>query len=102
MTKKAKPRKPRPRTKTVDGERYHVYRCVVERCFRKEFVVEARSQDEAESKAYDMAWQPPWDDTDLWREQEMEVRDCTSMEMTDGTWAWCNHIKKGDDNAQEQ
>jgi hypothetical protein len=83
-----KSRKPRVRTKLVNGKRCHVYRCIVEKVLHQSIIIEAKSQDDAESQAYDIAERHP----EGWKEGEMQLRDCTSVEMSDGSWEFCNAL----------
>ena len=84
----------RPETRTVvdGGERLHVYSVVVERAFRRRFTVRARSAEDAEELAYGMAGRPPHDSLALWNEEDMEVRDLTSVEMDDGSWRYVGEL----------
>jgi len=82
-------RKPRVRTKLVNGRRYHVYRCIVEKVLHQSIIIEAKSQDDAESQAYDIAGRHP----EGWKDGEMQLRDCTSVELTDGSWEFANAVK---------
>lgn len=70
---KPKSPKPRVRARKVLGRQYHVYRV----------------QDEAEDKAYDIAERRP----DGWADGDMELRDCTSVRMADGSREFCNALK---------
>ena len=83
-------RKPRARRKLVNGEWYHVYRVVVEQVRYQSMIIEARTWDEAEQQAYDVAERNQIG----WREEDMAIRDCTSTEMTDGSWEFCNALKE--------
>ena len=71
--------------------RYHVYRVVVEKARHQTVVVEATSQDEAEDKAYDIAEHRP----EGWVDGDMELRDCTSVRMADGSWEFCSALEEG-------
>ena len=87
-------RPPRVRSKIVDGERHHMYRVIIERTFRRQFLVEAKSAYDAEQTAYDLAEKPPHDNINLWKEDdEMEISDFTSVEMTDGSWKFTNEVE---------
>jgi len=87
-------RPPRVRSKIVNGERHHVYRVIIERTLHRQFLVEAKSAYDAEQTAYDLAGKPPHDNLNLWKEEEMGIRDCTSVEMTDGSWEFCNALEE--------
>ena len=83
------PLKTKARGNRVLGERYHVYRVVVEKARHQTVVVEATSQDEAEDKAYDIAERRP----EGWVDGDMELRDCTSVRMADGSWELCSQYQ---------
>lgn len=79
--------KPRIRTKFVNGKKLHNYRVIVEQIRYQEIIVDAESQDDAESQAYDLAKKHPLS----WKEEDVDIREgCTSEEMTDGSWEFCN------------
>lgn len=86
---KPKSPKPRVRARKVLGRQYYIYRVIAEKVQHQTIVVEARSQDEAEDKAYDIAERRP----DGWVDGDMELRDCTSVRMADGSWEFCNALK---------
>ena len=92
MPKRTK-RPPRVRSKIINGERYHVYGVVIERTFHQRYLVEAKSAYDAEQTAYNLAGESPHDDIYLWNEDEMTIRDCTSVEMTDGSWKFTNGVE---------
>lgn len=74
----------------VDGE--HLYRVVVERVLSKDMLLLAESQEVAEDKAYALA---SGNRSDLpWIEDRMQVRDCTSVKLVDGTWEFCNALRE--------
>lgn len=75
----------RPRAK---GRFAHTYRVVVEKTAHQSIVIMAVSQDDAESRAYDFAKRHP----ENWIDEEVAVRDCTSVLMTDGSWMSCNAL----------
>lgn len=91
-------RKPRVRTSVPsasaapveNGKR--VYRVIVEKVLVQSVLVGAVSQDDAESKAYEMAVKAPRESL-LWREEEAQVRDCTSVQLNDGSWEFANAVK---------
>ena len=87
---KRKSRKPRVRRKLVNGEWYHVYRVVVEQVRHQSIIIEARTRDEAERQSCEVAEHNP----ENWREEDITPRDCTSAEMTDGSWESCNALKE--------
>ena len=78
----------RPRVK---GRFAHTYRVVVEKTAHQSIVITATSRDDAESRAYDFAERHP----ENWVDEEVAVRDCTSVLMTDGSWEFCNALKEG-------
>lgn len=85
---KPKSRKPRVRRKLVNGEWYHVYRVVVEQVRHQSIIIEARTRDEAEQQSCEVAEHNP----ENWREEDIAPRDCTSTEMTDGSWEFVNAL----------
>lgn len=87
---KPKSRKPRVRRKLVNGEWYHVYRVVVEQVRHQSIIIEARTRDEAERQSCEIADHNP----ENWREEDITPRDCTSTEMTDGSWESCDARKE--------
>lgn len=72
----------------VKGRFAHAYRVVVEKTVHQSIVIKAPSQDDAESRAYDFAERHP----ENWVDGECELRDCTSVLMTDGTWKFCDAL----------
>ena len=80
--------KPRVRRKLIGDKWHHVYRVVVEKVLHQSIIVEAESQGEAENQAYDIAERHH----EMWREEEPSIRDCTSVEMMDGSWEFCNAL----------
>ena len=97
--RKLKSRKPRVRSSVPtasaapaeDGKR--LYRVVVEKVLVQSVLIGAVSQDDAESKAYEMTVKVPRGSL-LWREEEAQVRDCTSVQLADGSWEFCNALKE--------
>lgn len=87
---KPKSRRRRVRRKLIGGKWHHVYRVVVEKVLHQSIIVEAESQGEAENQAYDIAERH----NEAWREEEPSIRDCTSVEMADGSWEFCNALKE--------
>ena len=78
------------RRRTGLGRRHRLYRVVVEKVQCKSIIVKAKSRDEAESEAYDIAGRTP----EGWAEDgDMEIRDCTSVRTEDGSWEFCNALK---------
>ena len=89
--KKRTKTKPRIRTKFVNGKKLHNYRVIVEQISYQEIIVDAESQDDAESQAYDLAKKHPLS----WKEEDVDIREgCTSEEMTDGSWEFCGSQPK--------
>ena len=89
--KKRTKTKPRIRTKFVNGKTLHNYRVIVEQIRYQEIIVDAESQDDAESQAYDLAKKHPLS----WKEEDVDIREgCTSAEMTDGSWEFCGSQPK--------
>lgn len=85
--KKRTKTKPRIRTKFVNGKKLHNYRVIVQQIRYQEIIVDAESQDDAESQAYNLAKKHPLS----WKEEDVDIREgCTSAEMTDGSWEFCN------------
>ena len=85
-------RKPRVSV-AADGTKQYIYRVIVEKVLYQSVLVGAGSQDDAETRAYELASRVPRE-SPLWREEEAAVRDCTSTEMTDGSWEFCNALKE--------
>jgi hypothetical protein len=78
---------------TVDGTAQHIYRVIVEKVLYQSVLVGAGSQNDAEARAHELASRVPRE-SPLWREEAAAVRDCTSVEMTDGSWEPCNALKE--------
>lgn len=76
----------------VKGKKLHNYRVVLENSYRKEIVVAAKTAEEAEDMAYNLAEAAKFVPEE-WDSPDLEVRDCTSVEMTDGTWRYMNEIE---------
>ena len=75
----------------ADGTTQHIYRVIVEKVLYQSVLVGAGSQDDAEARAHELASRVPRE-SPLWREEAVAVRDCTSVEMPDGSWEFCNYI----------
>lgn len=85
--KKRTKTKPMIKTKFVAGKKLHNYRVIVKQTKCQEIVVDAESQEDAESQAYNLAQKHPLS----WKEEDVDIREgCTSAEMTDGSWKFCN------------